>query len=159
MTSCGRNHRSRSAARFSQQQSYKLSSTTPWKANQYMPVICKEYLANQTNALCSSPTDWEVIFMLHHGSCHVSGPARHPLTCVPRKTSFDITSQRTYKFLLQWFLRLEECSSLSHWCHKSHPHRFMALLATHGFKLPISPSSPLHLTHLALYFSWHSCSP
>lgn len=29
MTSCGRNHRSRSAARFSQQQSYKLSSTSP----------------------------------------------------------------------------------------------------------------------------------
>lgn len=40
-----------------------------------------------------------------------------------------------------------------HCCNKSRPHKFMAVLATCGFNLPICPPGPVHSTHLVLGFT------
>lgn len=39
-------------------------------------------------------------------------------------------------------------------CNKSHPHKFIAMLAICGFNFPICPSGPIHSTCLVLCFTW-----
>lgn len=42
-----------------------------------------------------------------------------------------------------------------HWCNKSHPHKFIAMLFTYGLNFPICSSDSIHSTHLTLYFTWN----